>query len=96
MRETRQRTLFKRDLRREIKGRHRNMLKPGGELWEVVEGLAENILLPEAYRDHPLRGDLEGCRECHIRPDLLLVYRYEGEEWLILERLGSHAEIFGL
>ena len=96
MRRVEQRSKFRRDFKREGRGRYRGLLHLGGELWEVVEGLAENILLPEAYRDHPLRGDLEGCRECHIRPDLLLVYRYEGEEWLILERLGSHAEIFGL
>ena len=96
MRRVEKRRKFRRDFKRVGRGRYRGLLHLGGELWEVVEGLAENILLPEAYRDHPLRGDLEGCRECHIRPDLLLVYRYEGEEWLILERLGSHAEIFGL
>ncbi len=39
------------------------------------------------------KGDL---RDCHIRPDLVLVYTLEGEDLLILERLGSHSEIFGL
>ena len=96
MRIVEQRSRFRRDYRRKSGGIYRPVIAVGGELWEVVEGLAENILLPEAYHDHPLRGTYEGCRECHIRPDLLLVYRYEGEEWLILERLGSHAEIFGM
>ena len=97
MRRTEPRREFRRDLKRAAKGRFRDAVEvPDGKLWEVVDALAENIRLPPAYRDHPLHGTYEGCRECHIRPDLLLVYRYEGEDWLILERLGSHAEIFGL
>ena len=90
------RNKYRRDYRRELKGRYSKFLHPNGELQEVVDALAENILLPEAYHDHSLHGEYEGCRECHIRPDLLLVYRYEGDDLLVLERLGSHAEIFGL
>ena len=85
---------FKRDLKREKKGRFRRIIED--ELWVISGTLANNIPLALRYHDHPLHGDWEGCRECHVRPDLLLVYRYEGEEWLILERLGSHAEIFGM
>ena len=96
MREARERTPFKRDMKREIRGRHRMLLRPGGELWEVVDALAENMPLPYAYHDHALQGEYEGCRECHIRPDLLLVYRYVGDDVLMLERLGSHAELFGM
>lgn len=97
MRSTDPSSKFRRDVKRIAKGRYRDIVAvPRGELWEVVNALARDIRLPPAYRDHTLRGDREGSRECHIRPDLLLVYRYEGEEWLILERLGSHAEIFGM
>ena len=52
--------------------------------------------LDYSYSDHDLRGNWEGFRECHLGFDLLLVYRYEGDDWLILERLGSHSEILGL
>ena len=41
-------------------------------------------------------GEYEGSRECHIRPDLLLIYTLEGDDVLWLERLGSHAELFGM
>ena len=43
-----------------------------------------------------LLGNMKGYRECHIKPDLLLIYSYIGDEWLRLERLGTHADIFGL
>ena len=66
---------FKRDFKRVVRGKYKDVvLKPGGELWEVVDALARDILLPEAYHDHPLRGERKGSRECHVCPDLLLVY----------------------
>lgn len=62
----------------------------------AVARLANDMTLDISYRDHQLYGEWEGCRECHIRPDLLLVYQYVGNDWLILERFSSHADIFGL
>ena len=79
-----------------MRGIYREILKPGGEFQGVVYALRNNIPLPARYRDHPLHGEWEGSRDCHIRPDLVLVYTLEGEDLLILERLGSHAELFGL
>ena len=58
--------------------------------------LANDIPLPEKYHDHPLHGQWEGSRDCHIRPDLVLIYTLEGDDVLRLERLGSHAELFGM
>jgi len=49
--------------------------------------------LPEAYQDHPLRGNWKGCRDAHIEPDWLLLYRVDGEE-LQLARTGTHADLF--
>ena len=46
-------------------------------LQEVVELLADGKVLPEKYLDHALSGNYAGCRECHILPDWLLVYRIE-------------------
>jgi mRNA interferase YafQ len=45
------------------------------------------------FRDHPLKGGYAGCRECHLRPDLLLIYIQSATE-LKLVRLGSHSELF--
>ncbi len=51
-------------------------------------------MLPTHYRDHALSGDWNGFRECHIKPDLLLIYKKPDEEFLQLARLGSHSELF--
>jgi mRNA interferase YafQ len=52
-------------------------------------------VLPESNRDHVLGGDWAGYRECHIKPDLLLIYRKPDADTLRLARLGSHSELFG-
>lgn len=84
-------TAFRRDLKREKRGQHRNLdqLVTG-----VVRLLAADEALPERNRDHALTGDWVGFRECHIRPDLLLIYEKEGQNVLRLVRLGSHSELF--
>ncbi len=60
---------------------------------EVLELLSADIEIPERYRDHSLSGNWNGFRECHIRPDLLLIYQ-KTDELLKLVRLGSHSELF--
>ena len=81
---------FKKDLKL-AKKQGRDLEK----LFAVVEKLADAVPLPAKYRDHPLSGDYAGCRECHIEPDWLLVYeRYEDVLVLMLDRVGSHAELF--
>ncbi|WP_457551446.1 type II toxin-antitoxin system YafQ family toxin [Desulfobacula sp.] len=49
--------------------------------------------LPPKNKDHQLKGTLKDCRECHIEPDWLLIYRIEGSE-LGLVRTGSHSDLF--
>ena len=90
------RAKFRRDLKRADKGLYSKVLVKGGELEKVVNILARDISLPQKYRDHPLHGEWEGSRECHIRPDFLLIYTLEGDDVLKLERLGSHSELFGM
>ena len=64
-------------------------------LQEVVELLAEGKVLPEKYFDHALSGNYAGCRECHILPDWLLVYRIEKELLILaLTRTGTHSDLF--
>ena len=96
MREVFPRNEFKRDLRRVARSPYRQLLVKGVEFDRVKYMLATEIPLPPRYRDHPLHGQYEGSRDCHIRPDLVLVYTLEGEDLLILERLGSHADLFGM
>ena len=86
-------TAFRRDYRRESKGVLRGRLD--ALLRPVLTALAADEPLPHANRDHPLAGEWSDCRECHIRGDLLLVYRKPDDRTLQLVRLGSHSELFG-
>ncbi len=64
-------------------------------LEEVVDILASGQPLPEKYRDHELTGNFGGCRECHIKPDWLLIYEtWEDELILYLTRTGTHSDLF--
>ena len=49
-------------------------------LKQVVRILLSGERLPKQYRDHKLQGNLDNCRECHIKPDWLLIYRYDYEQ----------------
>lgn len=60
----------------------------------VVELLVHDKTLPIKYRDHILRGELDGYRECHIKPDWLLIYEKSCDNKLVLFRTGSHSELF--
>lgn len=72
--------------------------KRGMELTEldaVVEQLAAQHPLPDKNRDHALTGDYIGFRECHIRPDWLLIYRVDGDDLILfLFRTGTHTDLF--
>lgn len=84
---------FKRDYRRvKATPRYRNI---DTLLVDIVELLANDRPLPASNRDHALTGNWIGLRECHVRPDLLLVYDKPSPDVLILTRLGSHSELFG-
>ncbi|MGC8536615.1 MAG: type II toxin-antitoxin system YafQ family toxin [Rhizomicrobium sp.] len=84
---------FKRDYKREARSQHRNTLD--ASLTSVLMALANDQPLESRLRDHDLSGDWAGYRECHVKPDLLLIYRKSGEDLLRLARLGSHSELFG-
>ena len=65
------------------------------ELPLIAQTLASDIDLPDRYQDHELTGDWLGYGECHIRPDLLMVYLKTNDNRLYLVEIGSHSEIFG-
>lgn len=82
---------FKRDHKREAKGQHRATLDAG--LVSVLVTLAGNQPLEPRYRDHALTGDWKDHRNCHVKPDLVLIYQKPDADTLRLVRLGSHSEL---
>lgn len=82
---------FKRDYKREGKGQRRVTLD--AELFPIVDALANDQLLDPRYRDHALTGEWKDYRDCHIKPDMVLIYRKPDDLVLQLIRLGSHSEL---
>jgi len=65
-----------------------------GKLYETVDLLASGEPLPKKYQDHQLIGNYSGFRECHIRPNWLLIYNINDEELeLLLFRTGTHSDL---
>ncbi len=82
---------FKRDYKREARGPHRQALER--DLVEVLQVLAQDRPLSAKHRDHALAGHWKDHRDCHIKPDLILIYRKPDVTRLQLVRLGSHSEL---
>ncbi len=67
---------------------------PLQELKDLLETLAAEKPLDEKFCDHPLKGKYASFRECHIRPDWLLIYRIDhGELILVAQRTGTHSDL---
>jgi len=60
-----------------------------------IDPLLADEHLAVHHRDHELTGNWSGYRECHLKPDLLLIYRKPDSETLRLARIGAHSELFG-
>ena len=83
-------TMFKKDFKR-IKKRGYDISR----LEKIVELLANEVPLPEQFKDHNLSCNYNGFRECHIAPDWLLIYQVNNNELvLVLSRTGSHSDLF--
>jgi len=82
---------FKRDFKREAKGRHRDILET--ELRRIITALAGDAPLEPRHRDHALSNAWKDYRDCHLRPALVLIIRLIAEDRLILARRGSHSEL---
>ena len=82
---------FKRDYRKALKSRHGKTLD--STLVPIIRKLSTDTPLPASQKDHALIGNWQGYRECHIKPDLLLIYQNH-PELLKLARLGSHSQLF--
>jgi mRNA interferase YafQ len=83
-------TQFKKDVKLAAR-RGRDLAK----LKAVLDLLIAGNELPTRCRDHPLRGNFAGSRDCHIEPDWLLIYTLtENGGHVRLERTGTHADLF--
>ncbi len=82
---------FKKDYKREGKGRYGSSLD--ADFITVLSLLISDTRLPERFHDHALTGEWKDHRDCHIKPDLVLIYRLPDESSLELVRLGSHSEL---
>ncbi|MBX2397111.1 type II toxin-antitoxin system YafQ family toxin, partial [Campylobacter jejuni] len=61
----------------------------------IINRIANNETLEAKHRDHALKGNYIGFRECHIQQDLLLVYQKQDDKLILyLLRIGSHSELF--
>lgn len=89
MKELRYTGQFKKDLKRFL-----NNPKKLKALNDVLDMLKKEVPLPAKYRQHDLHGKYEGCLECHVEGDFLLVWFDEENNVIALFRLGSHSEIF--
>jgi len=63
------------------------------EVGDVISTLQKNLILNAKYVDHALIGNWQGFRDCHIKSDLVLIYRIH-ETYLQLARIGSHNDVF--
>jgi len=89
MREVFQQSQFKADLKRASRsGRYKLE-----DVLDVITQLANDEILPERHRDHALIGQWKTFRDCHIKPDLVLIYRKGSDKTLQLVRIGSHSEL---
>ncbi|HEY5330210.1 MAG TPA: type II toxin-antitoxin system YafQ family toxin [Acidobacteriaceae bacterium] len=91
MRTIRYANRFKRDYKREKAGRHSKTLD--ADLMQVVNLLAADTPLPRRNFGHPLSWEWNDHRDCHIKPDLVLIYRKPDAEHLDLVWPGSHSEL---
>ena len=81
---------FKRDYKREKKSDK----DIDAALNPILQKLVSDQALPERNKDHALTGEWKGFRDCHVKADLVLIYR-KAPGVLALARLGSHSELFG-
>jgi mRNA interferase YafQ len=85
-------TRFKRDYKKVRAGEHGRYVET--ELSDLLNLLVSDAPLLPRHRDHALGGDWAGFRDCHVRPDVVLIYRKPDAATLELARLGSHSELF--
>lgn len=85
---------FRKSIKRLVQSKDSNVIKERLEL--IIETIRQRKVLGSTYKDHALRGAYVGYRECHIKPDVLLLYEVDESMSLItVVNIGSHSELFG-
>ena len=79
---------FKKDYKQAIKRNYDISL-----IDAVIRDLINEVPLAEKHKDYPLSGNYAGCRECHTKPDWLLIYQV-GNGVIVFERTGTHSDLF--
>lgn len=82
---------FRRDFKREAKGPHRQTFQV--DFTAIIAALTNDRPLADKHHDHALSGAWKDHRDCHIKPDVVLIYRKLGDDVLQLVRVGSHSEL---
>ncbi len=84
---------FRKSLKRIVRSGQERGVKE--EIESILDIIARKQNLPKKYDDHALTGDYKGYRECHLRPDLLLIYQVNTREGIVYAvNVGSHPELF--
>lgn len=87
---------FSKDFSRSLKRHIASGKFPLKKFEALVDLLRSHDYIPPIYRDHALKGEHEGKRECHIRGDLLLIYeKHDDILVLVMVDIGTHHELFG-
>lgn len=89
MKELRYSTKAKKDLKK-----YRSDLRKMRKLYEVLDMLVHDIQIPSRFFPHKLIGEYQGCLECHIEGDFLLIWVDEDCDVIEIIRIGSHSELF--
>ncbi|CUU92018.1 MULTISPECIES: type II toxin-antitoxin system YafQ family toxin [Campylobacter] len=84
--------IYSKEYRKAIKKLDKSVLP---QIEYVIDKLANDEILETKFKDHQLKGEYKDFRECHIKPDLLLIYRKNSNLLILIAfKLGSHSEIF--
>lgn len=86
--------LFTNQFKKDFKNIRKLPFKDLKIVFDLISRLEKQDKLETKFKDHDLTGNYDGYRECHIKPDLLLIYK-ANETQLFLARIGSHGELFG-
>ena len=86
---------YSKSFRKDLKKQAKCNLGTLSELKKVLNLLISEKKLNNKYKNHRLKGQFKNCFECHIKPDVLLIYKIEKKELMILLlRIGSHSDLF--
>ena len=85
---------FRKSIKRLVQSKDSDVIKE--RMTVIIEGLRQGKILEPKYKDHALHGAFVGYKECHIKPDVLLLYEIDEQMLMItLVNIGSHSELFG-